>query len=644
MMMPLDLSAVNSPCDDVFIDKTTHFAKSKNLARAKQEKILALETENAMLYLKLAKCQSQIRELNSQIAHQRRITESKEKNVNQTIQSLKQFYDELKDMRQSYSTLKQDVANIPVQMDDNITQILSASKAYGQKLITKSREKYLALKDIVSKVDNLDILAKQYKELYEKEKEKRKMLHNTLVELRGNIRVHCRIRPVLPIDDEYTDDPSKVKSGPKEQVIDWIDEETIMVKNPRFNADKTYEYERVFAQSDPQEAVFNDVAPLLTSLLDGYNVCIMAYGQTGSGKTHTMLGGHASFDNNDWIDIELPHAQEGVIPRAARELFRLIGEENQKHPHNFHSLEISVAEVYNNSVRDLLNIGRKDSSDTRYLEIVTSADGSHDVPSLITKPVSNVSDVMAAVMYGMRHRHEDATLVHSHSSRSHLIVTVTITTTINDSQSLQQIKTRKKSAESRTSQIPLSPGIHLQTTSRRSQSVHYSPLRLASTPSFGSLKTVVKTKLQLVDLAGSECVGMSGVTGSALRETRHINRSLSALADVLGALAENRTHVPYRNSKLTQMLQDSIGGDAKLLVFLCVSPMKRHLTESMQCLGFGSRARQIQRGAVKQRKSHILAGTSGGSSSSEETSSAVGPIPIAHNKRATRLKRNFSVN
>ncbi|NXU26785.1 KIF25 protein, partial [Thalassarche chlororhynchos] len=96
-------------------------------------------------------------------------------------------------------------------------------------------------------------------------------------------------------------------------------------------------------------------------------------------------------------------------------------------------------------------------------------------------------------------------------------------------------------------------------------------------------------------------LGMSGVTGAALRETSFINRSLSALADVLGAIAEQRSHVPYRNSKLTHLLQDSVGGDAKLLVMLCISPDQKYLTESMQSLGFGTRARQVQRGQIKKK-------------------------------------------
>ncbi|XP_015685499.1 kinesin-like protein KIF25, partial [Protobothrops mucrosquamatus] len=101
-------------------------------------------------------------------------------------------------------------------------------------------------------------------------------------------------------------------------------------------------------------------------------------------------------------------------------------------------------------------------------------------------------------------------------------------------------------------------------------------------------------------------LGMSGVTGSLLRETSFINRSLSALADVLGALSEQNSHIPYRNSKLTHLLQDAIGGDAKLLVILCVSPSQKYITESLQTLGFGSRARKVQRRHAKKRNELAL--------------------------------------
>ncbi|KAM4713126.1 LOW QUALITY PROTEIN: uncharacterized protein kif25 [Anableps anableps] len=112
-----------------------------------------------------------------------------------------------------------------------------------------------------------------------------------------------------------------------------------------------------------------------------------------------------------------------------------------------------------------------------------------------------------------------------------------------------------------------------------------------------------RTKLQLVDLAGSKCVDMTGV-GVALWEVLCINRSLSALSDVLGALPEQRPHVPYRNNKLTHLLQDVIGGDAKLLVMLCVSPTQRFV-ESLQSFAFGTRAREVQKQRPQRRTNNL---------------------------------------
>uniref|UniRef100_A0A674KCR7 Kinesin family member 25 n=1 Tax=Terrapene triunguis TaxID=2587831 RepID=A0A674KCR7_9SAUR len=300
---------------------------------------------------------------------------------------------------------------------------------------------------------------------------------------------------------------------------------------------------QVYSAAESQDTVFADVAPLLTSLLDGYNVCIMAYGQTGSGKTYTMLGPQSEDDVTLSIEDEL---ELGIIPRATEEVFRLISEK----PSGSHWVEVSVVEVYNNEIFDLL---AKDSCGRVFgvkRDVVT------------TKEVHSTIKFLQLVDKGLQLRVKHPTLVHAHSSRSHLVVTLTITM-------------KAVSADSFAS----------------------SPAQFESTE---KLKHI-KTKLQLVDLAGSECVGMSGVTGVALRETSFINRSLSALSDVLGAIAEQRSHIPYRNSKLTHLLQDSIGGNAKLLVMLCVSPCQKYVAESLQSLGFGTRARQVQRGQVKKR-------------------------------------------
>ncbi|NXQ89938.1 KIF25 protein, partial [Nyctibius grandis] len=346
---------------------------------------------------------------------------------------------------------------------------------------------------------------------------------------------------------------------------------------------------RVYNASESQDTVFADVAPLLTSLLDGYNVCIMAYGQTGSGKTYTMLG--PQLEENFAFSTE-DESELGIIPRATQEVFRLISEK----PPGSYWVEVSVVEVYNNDIFDLLS---KDSCGKVFgvkRDVVTTREGKSDVPLLTHETVENASEVLYLVNKGLQLRVRHPTLVHAHSSRSHLVVTLTITTIVSEDifgTSWEDEQTSQRLNKEVSCTFPQKMRDNKSTSSSRTSS----PAQLEATE---KLKQV-KTRLQLVDLAGSECVGMSGVTGAALRETSFINRSLSALADVLGAIAEQRSHVPYRNSKLTHLLQDSIGGDAKLLVMLCISPHQKYLTESMQSLGFGTRARQVQRGQVKKK-------------------------------------------
>ncbi|NWX11692.1 KIF25 protein, partial [Aegotheles bennettii] len=320
-----------------------------------------------------------------------------------------------------------------------------------------------------------------------------------------------------------------------------------------------------------------------------YNVCIMAYGQTGSGKTYTMLG--PQLEENFAFSTE-DKSELGIIPRATQEVFRLISEK----PPGSYWVEVSVVQVYNNDIFDLL---AKDSCGKVFgvkRDVVTTREGKSDVPLLTHETVENASEFLHLVNKGLQLRTRHPTLVHAHSSRSHLVVTLTITTiasgdNFGTSWEEEQISQRLNKEASCT--FPQKTRDNRSSSSSRASS----PAQLEATE---KLKQA-KTRLQLVDLAGSECVGMSGVTGAALRETSFINRSLSALADVLGAIAEQRSHVPYRNSKLTHLLQDSIGGDAKLLVMLCISPDRKYLTESMQSLGFGTRAQQVQRGQVKKK-------------------------------------------
>ncbi|NXT25516.1 KIF25 protein, partial [Syrrhaptes paradoxus] len=442
------------------------------------------------------------------------------------------------------------------------------------------------------KAFDLEQSLQEVTERYEKEKQKRRALHNSLVELRGNIRVHCRIRPLLPFDTAAGHSISQDRQRNLENVAFAADDETVLVKCSRpghASINKTFQFERVYSASESQDTVFEDVAPLLTSLLDGYNVCIMAYGQTGSGKTYTMLG--PQLEENSAFSIE-DESQLGIIPRATEEVFRLISEK----PPGSYWVEVSVVEVYNNEIFDLLAKDGCGKVSGVKRDVVTTREGKSDVPLLTYEIVENPSEFLHLVNKGLQLRVRHPTLVHAHSSRSHLVVTLTITTIVcgdNFGTSWEDEQTSQRLNKEVSCSFPQKTRENKSTSSSRASS----PAQLEATEKMKQ----VKTRLQLVDLAGSECVGMSGVTGAALRETSFINRSLSALADVLGAIAEQRSHVPYRNSKLTYLLQDSIGGDAKLLVMLCISPDQKYLTESMQSLGFGTRARQVQRGQVKKK-------------------------------------------
>ncbi|KAM6138924.1 kinesin-like protein KIF25 [Phoenicopterus ruber ruber] len=555
--------------------------------RTKEERIVVLETENAALHLKLAEYQglagrstNEVLQLYSAHGQQQKLQRSSV--VTQLHGAIKRLKQDLKSLHSFALELSKDFQR---QSKTYLYQVLTAVQG-----IQLQNE---ALQMFQIKAFDLEQSLQEVTERYEKEKQKRRALHNSLVELRGNIRVHCRIRPLLPFDTAAGHSiPQDRQRNFSEKVAYAADDETVLVKCSRpghASINKTFQFERVYNASESQDTVFADVAPLLTSLLDGYNVCIMAYGQTGSGKTYTMLG--PQLEENFAFSTE-DESELGIIPRATQEVFRLISEK----PPGSYWVEVSVVEVYNNEIFDLL---AKDSCGKVFgvkRDVVTTREGKSNVPLLTHETVENASEFLHLVNKGLQLRVRHPTLVHAHSSRSHLVVTLTITTIVsgdNFGTSWEDEQTSQRLNKEVSCTFPQKMRHNKSTSSSRASS----PVQLEATEKMKQ----VKTRLQLVDLAGSECVGMSGVTGAALRETSFINRSLSALADVLGAIAEQRSHVPYRNSKLTHLLQDSVGGDAKLLVMLCISPDQKYLTESMQSLGFGTRARQVQRGQVKKR-------------------------------------------
>ncbi|NWU12517.1 KIF25 protein, partial [Cephalopterus ornatus] len=548
----------------------------------KEERIVVLETENAALHLKLAEYQglagrstNEVLQLYAARGGQQKLQRSSlvtqlhraiKKRLKQDLKSLHSFALELSKefRRQSKTCLYQVLAAVQgVQLQNEAMQMFQI-KAF-----------------------DLEQSLQEVTERYEKEKQKRRALHNSLVVSIFNDRTFSYFVEIILIISSL---PGYFTSPSCQYMTHLF--ETVLVKCSRpghATINKTFQFERVYNDSESQDAVFADVAPLLTSLLDGYNVCIMAYGQTGSGKTYTMLG--PQVEGNFAFAIE-DESELGIIPRATQEVFRLISEK----PPGSYWVEVSVVEVYNNEIFDLL---AKDSYGKVFSikrDVVTTREGKSDVPLLTHETVENASEFLYLVKKGLQLRVRHPTLVHAHSSRSHLVVTLTITTVVfgdNFGTSWEDEQASQRLNKDVSCTFPQKTRDSISASSSGTSS----PVQFEATEKIKQ----VKTRLQLVDLAGSECVGMSGVTGAALRETSFINRSLSALADVLGAIAEQRSHVPYRNSKLTHLLQDSVGGDAKLLVMLCISPGQKYLTESMQSLGFGTRARQVQRGQVKKK-------------------------------------------
>ncbi|CAE8624306.1 unnamed protein product, partial [Polarella glacialis] len=279
-----------------------------------------------------------------------------------------------------------------------------------------------------------------------------------------------------------------------------------------------------------------DCRDLIQSVADGHNVTIFAYGQTGAGKTYTLYG---------------TPEQEGIASRAIRELFKLVDALRNKH-----SVTItgSMYELHRNQLTDLLRNqqrrpGTSSSSScpgSPKLGLRTDRDGFAQVDRLVEKEVKDAPELIRLLVRGLSQRIVAANAMNAESSRSHVMFTVKVTSV---------------DAETRE---PLTG------------------------------------KLLLCDLGGSERLKRTEAAGDQLKEAIEINKSLSALGDVIEAVAERRRQVPYRNHKLTQLLQDSLGGTAKTLMFVNVSPAESNMQETAMSLNYASRAKRITNGVTLQ--------------------------------------------
>ncbi|XP_058526630.1 kinesin-like protein KIF25 [Ochotona princeps] len=548
--------------------------------RVKEERIVELELENAALHLQLAECRERSQRSGSEAWR----TDSGRRGQPHMGSFWRLAASQLCCLAQK---LKQDSEELRASSMALLRGYQAECRHCVSEVVVAAQE---ALRVWQSQAACLEQSLSEVSARYELEKQRRKSLHNSLVDLKGGIRVQCRIRPLLPLDGEPEDTVSQ-DSPDSREVARAVDSETVVVQccrpgHPPIN--KTYTFERVYGPAETQSKIFGEVQPLLTSLLDGYNVCIMAYGQTGSGKSYTMLGSQHGDEPAVPTDAD---SDCGLVPRVAWELFRLLSEETAES----RQVEVSAVEVYNNNVFDLLAEGGSAQGPRVKREVTTIQEGRPEVPLLTCQAVGSATELLACVRQGLKLRAQQPTLVHASSSRSHLIITVTLPEAPSSCSG-------PRSEMNQSSPAPGQPGSLLLPQKRAGPSP---PWLVPKDDAHHGQQEHVRPKLQLVDLAGSECVGDSGVTGLSLWEASSINRSLAALADVLGALSQRRAHVPYRNSKLTHLLQDSIGGDAKLLVLLCVSPGRKHVAETLQSLAFGARARQVKRGPARRKAPRV---------------------------------------
>ncbi|CAJ1392522.1 unnamed protein product [Effrenium voratum] len=352
----------------------------------------------------------------------------------------------------------------------------------------------------------------------------RRRLHNTLEDLRGSIRVFCRMRPLSQREKD-------LKNTDVSQLVDSM---TVELQRPAVgsfpNEPDQFNFDAVF-KPGTQAEVFDTCKDLVQSAIDGYNVAMFAYGQTGAGKTYTMYGGKGD--------------GEGTAPRTIAELYRLLKQEEDRVQF---TIMASMMELYRNELVDLLTQkgGPKRKSQTpgsatveQKLNVRTDQNGAVQIEHLSEEECKTAQALSDLLERGNQMRTVCATKMNSESSRSHLILTIRVV------------------------------GVNKQTGQKLSG------------------------KILLCDLAGSERLKKSDVSGEAQKEAIEINKSLTALGDVMEALVKGSAHVPYKNHKLTQVMSDALGGTSKTLMFVNCSPASSNFEETLMTLKFATRAKNI---------------------------------------------------
>ncbi|XP_036914068.1 kinesin-like protein KIF21A isoform X13 [Sturnira hondurensis] len=327
--------------------------------------------------------------------------------------------------------------------------------------------------------------------------------------------------------------------------------------------DKAFTFDYVFDIDSQQEQIYTQcIEKLIEGCFEGYNATVFAYGQTGAGKTYTMGTG---------FDVNIIEEEQGIISRAVKHLFKSI--EEKKHtamknglpPPDF-KVNAQFLELYNEEVLDLFDTTRDIDAKNKKSNIRIHEDSTGGIYTVgvTTRTVNTESEMMQCLKLGALSRTTASTQMNVQSSRSHAIFTIHLC------------------------QTRMCPQLDAENATDN---------KVISEPSQMTEFETLTAKFHFVDLAGSERLKRTGATGERAKEGISINCGLLALGNVISALGDRSkraTHVPYRDSKLTRLLQDSLGGNSQTIMIACVSPSDRDFMETLNTLKYANRARNIK--------------------------------------------------
>ncbi|KAK6191693.1 hypothetical protein SNE40_003312 [Patella caerulea] len=363
-----------------------------------------------------------------------------------------------------------------------------------------------------------------------------------------NVQVAVRVRPLLP-KEQLASEQMCVRIIPTTKQI-------VMGK------DRAFTYDHVLSSKSTQTEVYETcVEPLVNSLFEGYNSTVFAYGQTGSGKTFTIGGGNIT---------SLTEEEYGILPRALKEMFYIM-QENSKVEY---SVRVSYIEIYKEELKDLLDA----DSSNKDLHVREDENGNTVITGTREVACESLDEVMDLLECGSAARQTGSTQMNEHSSRSHSIFTIVISQSWNE----DDFDLSRNSSASKSRKVSVSD----------------------SSESLPEISHFMSGKFHFVDLAGSERAHRTGNVGDRFKESIHINTGLLSLGNVISALGDPKkksTHIPYRDSKITRLLKDSLGGNAKTLMICCISPAASNFDESLNALKYANRARNIKNKPIINR-------------------------------------------